>query len=58
MTDKPYPELTQLGHETRLPASPDEAVLESVPNGQPDTLYVVRFTCPEFTAVCPMTGQP
>ncbi len=58
MTDKPYPELTQLGHQTRLPASPDEAVLESVPNGRPDTLYVVRFTCPEFTAICPMTGQP
>ena len=50
--------LTQLGQQTRLPASPDEAVLESVPNARPDTLYLVRFTCPEFTALCPMTGQP
>ena len=50
--------LTQLGQQTRLPASPDEAVLESVPNSRPDTLYLVRFTCPEFTAICPMTSQP
>jgi len=51
-------DLTQLGREARIPASPDEAVLESVPNGQAGTLYLVRFTCPEFTSVCPMTGQP
>ena len=50
--------LTQLGAEAALPASPDEAVLESVPNPQPGTLYLVRFTCPEFTSLCPMTGQP
>ena len=51
-------DLTQLGREARIPASPDEAVLESVPNGQAGTLYLVRFTCPEFPSVCPMTGQP
>ena len=50
--------LTQLGAEAALPASPDEAVLESVPNPQAGTLYLVRFTCPEFTSLCPMTGQP
>jgi 7-cyano-7-deazaguanine reductase len=50
--------LTQLGQRTPLPASPDEAVLESVPNARADTLFLVRFTCPEFTALCPMTGQP
>jgi len=50
--------LTQLGQQTRLPASPDEAVLESVPNSRSDTLYLARFTCPEFTAICPMTSQP
>jgi 7-cyano-7-deazaguanine reductase len=50
--------LTQLGRETALPASPDEAALESVPNSRGETLYLVRFTCPEFTSVCPMTGQP
>ncbi|MCK0197659.1 preQ(1) synthase [Ancylobacter sp. 6x-1] len=48
----------QLGHESRLPASPEEAVLDRVPNPQADTLYVARFTCPEFTSLCPVTGQP
>lgn len=58
MTDPPYSELTQLGAKAELPASPDEAVLEKVPNPHPDTLYLVRFTCPEFTSICPITGQP
>ena len=48
----------QLGHETRIPASPDEARLDRVPNPHPDTLYLARFTCPEFTSLCPVTGQP
>jgi 7-cyano-7-deazaguanine reductase len=50
--------LTQLGSPTALPASPDEAVLETVPNPHPDTLYLVRFAAPEFTSLCPITGQP
>ncbi len=50
--------LTQLGAETPVPASPDEALLERVPNPHPDEVYLVRFTCPEFTSLCPMTGQP
>jgi 7-cyano-7-deazaguanine reductase len=50
--------LTQLGQETGLPASPDEAVIERVPNPHPDADYVARFTCPEFTCLCPVTGQP
>jgi 7-cyano-7-deazaguanine reductase len=58
MVRKPYTHLTQLGHETALPASPEAAVLETVPNTQGDALYLVRFACPEFTALCPMTGQP
>ena len=53
-----YKHLTQLGKRTPLPASPDAAVLETVPNTQGGALYLVRFTCPEFTALCPMTGQP
>ena len=53
-----YKQLTQLGHRTPLPESPDKAVLETVPNSTPGTLYLVRFTCPEFTSLCPMTGQP
>ena len=50
--------LTQLGAPTPLPASPDQAVLERVPNPAPGKHYVVRFTCPEFTSLCPITGQP
>ncbi len=51
-------DLTQLGHRAPLPASPDEAVIETVLNPHPGTLYAVRFTCPEFTTLCPITGQP
>ncbi|HAM48424.1 MAG TPA: NADPH-dependent 7-cyano-7-deazaguanine reductase QueF, partial [Alphaproteobacteria bacterium] len=48
----------QLGSQTALPASPDAAKLERVANPHPDTDYVARFTCPEFTSLCPVTGQP
>jgi len=48
----------QLGRPTALPASPDAAVLDRVPNPHPDTAYVARFTMPEFTSICPVTGQP
>src|SRR5262245_34886056 len=48
----------QLGRPTIIPASPDEAVLDRVQNPHPDTTYVARFTCPEFTSLCPVTGQP
>ena len=54
----PYEGLTQLGHPAKIPDSPDEAVLERVPNPRDDAAYVVRFTVPEFTSLCPMTGQP
>jgi 7-cyano-7-deazaguanine reductase len=47
-----------LGRPALLPASPDEAVLDTVPNPHPDLLYVARFTCPEFTTLCRVTGQP
>ncbi len=50
--------LTQLGQKTQLPASPDEARLETVPNPHPGALYAVRFTAPEFTSLCPITSQP
>ena len=50
--------LTMLGHPTALPASPDDAALERVPNPHPDMAYCVRFVAPEFTSLCPMTGQP
>ena len=51
-------ELTQLGRPTPLPESPYTAVIEKVPNPNRGTTYLVRFTCPEFTALCPITGQP
>jgi 7-cyano-7-deazaguanine reductase len=50
--------LTQLGQPSRLPQSPDEAVLDRVANPHADTLYLARFTAPEFTSLCPVTGQP
>jgi 7-cyano-7-deazaguanine reductase len=58
MAETSAPSLTQLGRPTRLPAAPDEARLETVPNPHPDARYLVRFTCPEFTSLCPITGQP
>jgi 7-cyano-7-deazaguanine reductase len=50
--------LTLLGQAAALPASPEAAVLERVPNPHPGTRYLVRFTAPEFTSLCPLTGQP
>jgi 7-cyano-7-deazaguanine reductase len=52
------PSLTQLGRPTPIPASPDEAVLERVANPHTDSLYLARFAAPEFTSLCPVTGQP
>jgi 7-cyano-7-deazaguanine reductase len=50
--------LTQLGQKAEIAASPERAVLETVPNPQPGELYLVRFAAPEFTSLCPITGQP
>jgi 7-cyano-7-deazaguanine reductase len=50
--------LSQLGQKVDLPADPDAAVLERVPSSHAGTDFVVRFTAPEFTSLCPMTGQP
>ena len=58
MTEAKYDHLKQLGAHTATPASPETAVLEAVPNPQPGVQYLVRFTCPEFTSLCPVTGQP
>jgi 7-cyano-7-deazaguanine reductase len=52
------PPVTILGQATKLPQSPGEAILERVPNPHPDANYVARFTAPEFTSLCPVTGQP
>ena len=58
MSEEIYAGLTQLGGPTETPESPKAAVLERVPNAQPGMDYAVRFTAPEFTSLCPMTGQP
>ena len=58
MTETIYSGLTQLGQPTAAPTSPETAVLEKVPNPEPGTPYLVRFTAPEFTSLCPLTGQP
>ena len=50
--------LTHLGRPSVLPASPAKAALDRVANPHSDTNYVARFTAPEFTALCPITGQP
>ncbi len=47
-----------LGRPAAVPASPGAAVLDRVPNAHPDTDYVARFAFPEFTCICPVTGQP
>ena len=52
------PKVSQLGNQSPLPQSPEEAELERVPNPHPDTHYAARFTQPEFTSLCPVTGQP
>ncbi|MBU2533980.1 MAG: preQ(1) synthase, partial [Alphaproteobacteria bacterium] len=54
----PSHELSQLGRQAAQPASPSEACLERVTNPHPDSPYVARFTVPEFTSLCPVTGQP
>lgn len=53
-----YQELTQLGGETDYSLTPETSVLESVPNPHAGVDYIVRFVAPEFTSLCPITGQP
>lgn len=50
--------LKQLGANSEIPESPEKATLERVTNPHADTAYMARFTCPEFTSLCPVTGQP
>jgi 7-cyano-7-deazaguanine reductase len=57
MARRPRPP-RQLGRPSRIPASPADAVLDRVANPHADTAYVARFTFPEFTTMCPVTGQP
>ena len=58
MSENIYENLSLLGGQAKQPQSPDKAVLETVANRRQDWPYLVRFTCPEFTSLCPVTGQP
>ena len=58
MARTPPSRLRHLGRPSSLPVSPQAAELDRVPNPHPDTPYVARFTAPEFTTLCPITGQP
>jgi len=58
MAENIYAGLSQLGRETAIPATPADAIIEKVPNPEPGQRYLVRFTAPEFTSLCPITGQP
>ena len=58
MAKRPVKGVRALGQKSRLPASPQAARLDLVSAPNPGTLYLVRFTCPEFTTLCPVTGQP
>ena len=59
MAPRRFDKLTQLGKESgRLPNRPGQATLERVRNPHPGILYLVRFTAPEFTSICPVTRQP
>lgn len=58
-TPEAYPGLTLLKHkETRYPDSPETAKLETFPNAHTGRDYEILFDCPEFTSLCPVTGQP
>ncbi len=58
MSDSIYSNLKQLGEKVAQPQRPEEAVIERVENPHADRNYMVRFVAPEFTSLCPLTGQP
>jgi 7-cyano-7-deazaguanine reductase len=59
MTDKKNYNLNNLGKDNSYNYDkPDIKILESVDNPHTDVDYNIRFTCPEFTSICPVTGQP
>ena len=58
MAQDPTQSLTQLGQRVEAATSPDAARLEYVANPRPGVDYLIRFTAPEFTSLCPVTGQP
>ena len=58
-TALPHPTLTLLSRShTEYPDTPDKAKLETFVNAYPGRDYEILFDCPEFTSLCPVTGQP
>ena len=58
MSDRVNEGLVQLGGKTKYPNDYDPSVLETFENKHQENDYWVRFNCPEFTTLCPITGQP
>ena len=58
MTDRKEEGLKSLGKKAEIPQDYNPEVLEAFENKHPENDYWVRFNCPEFTALCPITGQP
>ena len=58
MTDRKAEGLQSLGKKTEYRQDYAPEVLETFENRHPDNDYWVRFNCPEFTTLCPITGQP
>ena len=58
MNRKAQPAFAHLGQPSRIPDAPDAKTLDRAANPQADTDYIARFTAPEFTSICPVTGQP
>lgn len=58
MNQDAHSHLKQLGKRIPQPTSPEEAILEAIPNKWPESSYTVQLVCEEFTCVCPLTGQP
>ena len=50
--------LQSLGHKAEIPTDYNPAVLEAIENRHQERDYWVQFNCPEFTTLCPITGQP
>ena len=58
-TESEVGRLTLLGNTgVKYPTEYDPGILETFDNKHPDNEYLVTFTCPEFTSLCPKTGQP
>ena len=58
MNKQSQPAFAHLGRPSKIPEAPDAKTLDRAPNPQADTDFITRFTAPEFTSICPVTGQP